>query len=62
MLLIYGELMWVYLYCKMMFILVDVGFNVIVLDFIGFGCLDKLVRKEDYFYVCYVIWLKDWFL
>ncbi|NKX19826.1 alpha/beta fold hydrolase, partial [Alteromonadaceae bacterium A_SAG8] len=60
-LLMHGEPTWAYLYRKMMPILADAGFNVIVPDLIGFGRSDKPVRKEDYSYARHVIWLKDWF-
>ncbi|WP_394220593.1 haloalkane dehalogenase [Alteromonas gracilis] len=60
-LLMHGEPTWAYLYRKMMPILADAGFNVVVPDLIGFGRSDKPVRKEDYSYARHFIWLKDWF-
>jgi len=60
-LLLHGEPSWAYLYRKMMPILANAGFNVLVPDLIGFGRSDKPSRREDYTYARHLIWLKDWF-
>lgn len=60
-LLMHGEPTWAYLYRKMMPVLADAGFNVLVPDLIGFGRSDKPTRREDYTYARHVIWVKEWF-
>lgn len=49
-LLLYGEFFWFYLYWKMILILVEVGYWVIVFDLIGFGKFSKFSERSDYFY------------
>ena len=61
LLLLHGEPSWAYLYRKMIPILAQQGFNVLVPDLIGFGRSDKPSRREDYTYARHLIWLKDWF-
>ena len=60
-LLLHGEPSWAYLYRKMIPILAQSGFNVLVPDLIGFGRSDKPSQREDYTYARHLIWLKDWF-
>ncbi|MHA2364593.1 MAG: haloalkane dehalogenase [Candidatus Hodarchaeales archaeon] len=49
-LLLHGEPSWSYLYRKMIPILAEAGYRVIVPDLIGFGRSDKPIRKKDYTY------------
>jgi len=60
-LLMHGEPTWAYLYRKMIPLLAEAGFNVLVPDLIGFGRSDKPTRREDYTYARHVIWVKEWF-
>ncbi|NDV90682.1 alpha/beta fold hydrolase [Alteromonas sp. 345S023] len=59
--LLHGEPTWAYLYRKMMPVLAEAGFNVLVPDLIGFGRSDKPLRQQDYTYARHLIWLKEWF-
>ena len=47
-LLIHGEPSWSYLYRKMIPIIVESGYRVIVPDLVGFGMSDKPINQEDY--------------
>jgi len=49
-LLMHGEPSWSFLYRKMISILSEANFRVIVPDLIGFGRSDKLPKREDYSY------------
>ena len=46
-LLIHGEPTWSYLYRKMIPIIADAGYRVVVTDFVGFGKSDKPAKQED---------------
>jgi haloalkane dehalogenase len=59
--LLHGEPTWAYLYRKMIPILADAGFNVLVPDLIGFGRSDKPTRSSDYTYARHLIWVREWF-
>lgn len=58
-LLIHGQPSWSYLYRKMIPVLADAGFRVIVPDLIGFGRSDKLVDKSLYSYNGHVAWMNE---
>ncbi len=49
-LLIHGEPSWSYLYRKMIPIIAESGYRVIVPDLVGFGMSDKPINQEDYTY------------
>lgn len=53
-LLIYGMLIWLFFYWDMIFGFVDVGYCCIVLDYMGFGCFDKLIDIYWYMIVRYI--------
>lgn len=50
---------WVYIYRKMIPLLVDAGLRVIAPDYIGFGRSDKLPAEEDYSFQRHIDWLKS---
>jgi haloalkane dehalogenase len=58
-LLLHGEPTWSYLYRKMVPVLLDAGFRVVVPDLVGFGRSDKPVRDEDYTYARHVEWMRS---
>ncbi len=49
-LLLHGEPSWCYLYRKMVPILVEAGFRVVVPDLLGFGRSDKPIKTKAYSY------------
>jgi haloalkane dehalogenase len=49
---------WVYIYRKMIPLLVNAGFRTIAPDYIGFGRSDKLPREDDYSFQRHIDWLK----
>ena len=57
--LLHGEPTWSYLYRKMIPILVDSGYRVIVPDMIGFGKSDKFLSKNDYSYEHHIHTMKE---
>ena len=57
--LLHGEPTWSYLYRKMIPILVDSGYRVIVPDMIGFGKSDKFLSKNDYSYDHHIHTMKE---
>jgi haloalkane dehalogenase len=50
---------WVYIYRKLIPLLVAAGFRIIAPDYIGFGRSDKLPRSEDYSFQRHIDWLKS---
>lgn len=58
-LLMHGEPSWSYLYRKMIPILADVGYRVIVPDLVGFGRSDKPTEQSDYTYTRHVAWMRS---
>lgn len=58
-LLLHGEPTWSYLYRKMIPILVNKGFRIIVPDLIGFGKSDKFSEKSSYSYQGHITWVKS---
>jgi len=58
-LLMHGEPSWSYLYRKMIPILVQAGYRVIVPDLIGFGRSDKPSKRSDYTYQRHVDWMNS---
>ena len=56
-LLIHGEPSWSYLYRKMIPIIADAGYRVVVPDLVGFGKSDKPAKQEDYTYQKHVDWM-----
>ncbi|MEC9274668.1 MAG: haloalkane dehalogenase [Candidatus Neomarinimicrobiota bacterium] len=56
-LLIHGEPSWSYLYRKMIPIIAESGYRVIVPDLVGFGMSDKPINQEDYTYEKHVEWI-----
>lgn len=56
-LMLHGEPTWSYLYRKMIPVVMNAGFRVIVPDLIGFGKSDKLANIEDYSYQKHIDWL-----
>ncbi len=57
-LLLHGEPSWSFLYRKMVPVLVDGGFRVVVPDLVGFGRSDKPVEESDYTYARHVGWMR----
>ena len=57
-LLLHGEPSWSFLYRKMVPVLVDGGFRVVVPDLIGFGRSDKPADDGDYTYARHVEWMR----
>ncbi len=57
-LLLHGEPSWSFLYRKMIPVLLDAGFRVVVPDLIGFGRSDKLGEMSDYTYARHVEWTR----
>jgi haloalkane dehalogenase len=53
-LMLHGEPSWSYLYRRMIPIIADAGYRVIVPDLIGFGKSDKLLRRDDHSYQLHV--------
>ena len=58
-LLIHGEPTWSYLYRKMVPIISESGYRVIVPDLVGFGKSDKPINQEDYTYEKHVGWISS---
>ena len=58
-LLIHGEPTWSYLYRKMVPIVSESGYRVIVPDLVGFGKSDKPINQEDYTYEKHVGWVSS---
>ena len=58
-LLIHGEPTWSYLYRKMVPIVSESGYRVIVPDLVGFGKSDKPINQEDYTYEKHVGWISS---
>ena len=56
-LMMHGEPTWSYLYRKMIPIVTEAGFRVIVPDLVGFGKSDKPSKRSDYTYERHV---KGW--
>ena len=56
-LLIHGEPSWSYIYRKMIPIIADAGYRVVVPDLVGFGKSDKPANQEDYTYQKHVDWM-----
>ena len=59
-LLIHGEPTWSYLYRKMVPIVSESGYRVIVPDLVGFGKSDKPINQEDYTYEKHVGWISSY--
>ena len=55
-LLLHGEPSWSFLYRKMIPVLVDGGYRVVVPDLIGFGRSDKPSAQDDYTYAKHIVW------
>jgi len=55
-LLLHGEPSWSFLYRKMIPVLVDGGYRVVVPDLIGFGRSDKPAALDDYSYAKHIVW------
>ncbi|MGI9576773.1 MAG: haloalkane dehalogenase [Microthrixaceae bacterium] len=58
-LLMHGEPSWSYLYRKMIPILAEAGYRVIVPDLVGFGRSDKPTEQSDYTYARHVAWMRS---
>ena len=58
-LLIHGEPTWSYLYRKMVPIVSESGYRVIVPDLVGFGKSDKPINQKDYTYEKHVGWISS---
>lgn len=61
LLLLHGEPSWSFLYRKMIPLLADSGYRVIVPDLIGFGKSDKPAEQDDYTYANHMDWLLSFF-
>jgi len=61
MLLLHGQGSWVYLYRRMIPLLVASGFRVIAPDYIGFGRSDKLPSTDDYTFQNHINWVTAFF-
>jgi haloalkane dehalogenase len=61
-LLMHGQPSWVYLYRKVIRILVGAGYRVVAPDLVGFGRSDKPAAQEDYTYARHVSWITEWFM
>jgi len=59
-LLMHGEPAWSFLYRKMIPVLVNAGYRVLVPDQVGFGRTDKPVKRSDYTYDNHVQWMSAW--
>ncbi len=57
-LLMHGEPSWCYLYRKMVPVLMQAGYRVIVPDLVGFGRSDKPTEQSDYTYARHVEWMR----
>jgi haloalkane dehalogenase len=57
-LLLHGEPTWSYLYRRMIPVLLDAGYRVVVPDLIGFGRSDKPAQQDDYTYARHLEWLR----
>ena len=55
-LLLHGEPSWSFLYRKMIPVLVEGGYRVVVPDLIGFGRSDKPAAQGDYTYAKHIVW------
>ncbi|MDH4022295.1 MAG: haloalkane dehalogenase [Gammaproteobacteria bacterium] len=60
-LLLHGQGSWVYLYRRMIPLLVASGFRVIAPDYIGFGRSDKLPSTGDYTFQQHIDWMTAFF-
>ena len=60
--LMHGQPSWVYLYRKVIPILVGAGYRVVAPDLVGFGRSDKPAAQEDYTYARHVSWISEWFM
>lgn len=60
-LLLHGQGSWVYLYRRMIPLLVAGGFRVIAPDYIGFGRSDKLPSTDDYTFQKHIDWMTAFF-
>jgi haloalkane dehalogenase len=58
-LLLHGEPTWSYLYRKMVPVLLDAGYRVVVPDLVGFGRSDKPSQVADYTYARHVEWMRS---
>jgi haloalkane dehalogenase len=58
-LLLHGQVVWSYVYRKMVPPLVAAGYRVIAPDLIGFGKSDKLDNRRGYTYPDHVTWVED---
>ena len=54
--LLHGEPSWSFLYRKMIPLLVNGGYRVVVPDLIGFGRSDKPAAQDDYTYARHIVW------
>ena len=54
--LLHGEPSWSFLYRKMIPLLVNGGYRVVVPDLIGFGRSDKPAVQDDYTYAQHIVW------
>jgi haloalkane dehalogenase len=50
---------WVYIYRKMIPLLVNAGYRVLAPDYIGFGRSDKLPHEDDYSFQRHIDWLRS---
>ena len=57
-LLLHGNLSWSYLYRKMIPVIANAGYRVIVPDLVGFGKSDKPIRREHYTFRIHVAWMR----
>ena len=57
--LFHGEPAWSYLFRKMIPVLTDAGYRVIVPDMVGFGKSDKFISKYDYSYKHHIDLMKE---
>jgi len=58
----HGNPSWGYLYRKMVPVLVEAGYRVLVPDLVGFGRSDKPEGAECYSYAKHIAWMRDWLL
>lgn len=58
-LLLHGEPSWSFLYRKMIPVLVEAGYRVVVPDLVGFGRSDKPTEEADYTYARHVEWMRS---
>ncbi|MCP4751742.1 MAG: haloalkane dehalogenase [Proteobacteria bacterium] len=59
-LLMHGEPSWAYLYRKMVPVLTEAGYRVLVPDLVGFGRSDKPADRNDYTFQRHVDWMQAW--